>query len=191
MSNRVFIVHGWGFNPEMNWYPWLKKQLENKNFRVFVLKMPNTDEPKIKSWISFLSKNVGKPDKNTYFVGHSIGCQTIMRYLEKINSKIGGAVFIAGWFNLTNLEDEEVENIAEPWLMTKIDFQKVKNNINKLTVILSSNDPYNCLEENFKIFKNKLKANIIIQKNKGHFTSDDNIKKAPVVLKELFIISTK
>ena len=30
---RVFIVHGQGFNPKINWYPWLKKELESKQSR--------------------------------------------------------------------------------------------------------------------------------------------------------------
>ena len=33
-------------------------------------------------------------DENTYFVGHSIGCQAIMRYLESVDvKKIGGVLF--------------------------------------------------------------------------------------------------
>ncbi|MBI2148570.1 serine hydrolase family protein [Candidatus Woesearchaeota archaeon] len=186
MRKRVFVVHGWGFNSNMNWYNWLKEQLERKNFEVKILEMPNTEEPKIKEWVNFLSKSVGKSDKNTYFIGHSIGCQTIMRYLQKINSKIGGAFFVAGWFNLINLEDKEVEKIAEPWLKTKINFTKVKNNINKLTVVLSDNDPYNCLEENTRIFKEKLNAKVIIEKNKGHFTSQDGGKNLEFGLKQFF-----
>lgn len=182
---RVFVVHGWGFNPKMNWYPWLKTQLENKGFEVNIIKMPNNEEPDIKSWVSFLSKKVGNTNENAYFVGHSIGCQTIMRYLQNINKKMMGAVFVAGWFNLDNLENEEVEKIAKPWLKTKIDFNKVKNNIRKLTVILSDNDPYNCIEENSGIFKEKLNAKVIIEKNKGHYTEDDGIKELPVVLDEL------
>jgi len=27
---RVFIIHGWGGNPEEGWLPWLKKELEAK-----------------------------------------------------------------------------------------------------------------------------------------------------------------
>src|SRR3989344_3577618 len=84
---RVFIVHGWDFNPEVNWYPWLKKELEKKGFKVIVPEMPNTSEPKINAWVSYLKKVVGKLDEETYFIGHSIGCQTIMRFLEKENNK--------------------------------------------------------------------------------------------------------
>src|SRR3989338_3630464 len=91
---KVYIIHRWDGSPSLDWYPWLKEELEKKSFEVFVPKMPEPNHPKI-------AKN---PDEDTYFVGHSIGCQTILRYLEKINKKVGGAVLVAGWLVLHPLE---------------------------------------------------------------------------------------
>jgi predicted alpha/beta hydrolase family esterase len=188
---RVFIIHGWDFNPTMHWYPWLKKELENKGFSVYVPEMPNTSTPIIKDWVAHLKSIVGKLDSNTYFIGHSIGCQTIMRYLENEKDKCGGAVFVAGWFKLDNLEDDEVERIAEPWVQNNIDFAKVKNNINKLSVFLSSNDPYECLEYNKNIFESKLVARVIVLKDKGHFTQEEGVTKIPELLSEFIKIAIK
>ncbi|KKU21207.1 MAG: hypothetical protein UX31_C0020G0013 [Candidatus Nomurabacteria bacterium GW2011_GWA1_46_11] len=70
---RVFIIHRWDGNPTEDWYQWLKKELEGRGFEVFVPAMPEPDEPKIETWIPFLSQLVGTPDANTFFVGHSIG----------------------------------------------------------------------------------------------------------------------
>ncbi|MEK6951303.1 MAG: alpha/beta hydrolase [Nanoarchaeota archaeon] len=176
---RVIIVHAWDDHPKSNWYPWLKKELEKIGFKVIVPIMPNTSKPKIKEWISYLKKVVGRLDKETYFVGHSIGCQTILRYLEQENfrSKIPGILFVAGWFKLAHLEGKEVKKIAQPWLKTSINFTKIKPKISKLTVFLSSNEPYGYVEENQRIFNEKLGAKIVIMKNKGHFTSADGVDK--------------
>ncbi|MDP3875283.1 MAG: alpha/beta hydrolase, partial [bacterium] len=65
---RVFIVHGWDGHPEEGWFPWLKEELEKKGFEVSVPVMPNPAEPKIETWIPFLSQLVGTPDVNTFFV---------------------------------------------------------------------------------------------------------------------------
>lgn len=183
---RIIIVHGWDFNPNMNWYPWLREELENKGFEVIVPEMPNTSEPKIKEWVSHLKKVVGKLNRDTYFIGHSIGCQTIMRYLEKENyrGKISKIVFVAGWFKLNNLEGEEVKEIARPWMETPIDFNRVREKISKLTVFLSSNEPYNYIKENEMIFRDKLGAKVVILKGKGHFTEDDGVTEIPEVLDE-------
>lgn len=184
---KVILIHRWDGNPKSDWYPWMKRELENRKFKVIVQEMPNTSKPEINSWVSKLSKSVGKLDNNTYFMGHSMGCQTIMRYLEKtkIGGKAGGCVFVAGWFNLANLENEDVKNIAKPWIEDKIDLRKVKEHIGKLTVILSSNEPYGFVEENSKTFKEGLNAKVIIEKNKGHFTEYDGVTTNKTALNEL------
>ena len=182
---RVIIVHRWDATPQSDWYPWLKKELERKGYKVLVPRMPRTDVPKIKLWVSHLRNVVETLDTNTYFVGHSIGCQTIMRYLQAIkNPKIGGAVFVAGWFVLKNLEDKEAETIAEPWMRRNLKFSKLKKLFRgKLKVFLSSNDPYNCAKENKAAFTKKLGARVIVKKNKGHFTADTGITKLPETLR--------
>ncbi|MBS3092132.1 DUF1749 domain-containing protein [Candidatus Pacearchaeota archaeon] len=184
---RVFIVHRWDGNPNSDWYPWLKRELENKGFKVEVPKMPNTSEPKINAWVSYLRKAVGKLDNETYFIGHSIGCQTIMRYLEKedYNGKIKKVIFVAGWFKLANLESKEEEIIAKPWMETPINFDKIKQKVSKIVVFLSSNEPYGFVKYNSKTFKEKLNAEVIIEQNMGHFSEGDNIKKLSEVLKSI------
>ena len=66
-KKRVFIIHRWDGTPNSDWYPWIKKELENKDFKVEIPIMPNTSEPRIDSWITYLKKVVGKLDDKTYF----------------------------------------------------------------------------------------------------------------------------
>jgi len=186
MAKRVFIVHGWDGYPEQAWFPWLKRELERKGFEVSVPGMPNTEEPLIENWVAHLSHIVGEADEETFFIGHSIGCQAIMRYLQQLNQKVGGAVFVAGWLRLSNLEDREAEVTAKPWLTEPINFEKVKENINKLAVLLSDNDPYDQVEENTKLFEEKLRAKVLIEHNKGHFGTDISLQ---VALDEFLNIS--
>ena len=159
MAKRVFIIHGWGDSPEKHWIPWLKEELEEKDFDVIAPQMPDTDKPEIKKWVSHLKEIVEKPDKDTYFIGHSIGCQAIMRYLETLdkNQKIGGAIFVAGWFNLTEgtWDKNFTREIANPWIKTIISFDKIKSHTKKFMAIQSDNDPYVSLAD-ADIFRNKL-----------------------------------
>ena len=80
---RVFIIHGWGGKPA-GWLLWLKEELGKKGFEASTLEMPNSEKPEIEEWVGYLSEQAGEVDKDTYFVGHSIGCQTILRFLEKL-----------------------------------------------------------------------------------------------------------
>jgi len=185
---RAIIVHGWGGYPEEGWFPNFKKELESRGYKVSVPKMPHPENPTIGDWVKFLSKIVGEPNGNTYLVGHSIGCQTILRYLESLNvaektvnengeelpkKKIAGALFVAGWFNLENLEDDDERRIAEPWLTTWIDLKKVGVSLPKSTLIISDNDPYGSFEYNKKKFS-ELGSKIVVLHNAEHINGESH-----------------
>ncbi len=185
---RVFIIHGWDGYPEEGGFPWLKKELEERDFQVTVPAMPQPKHPKMNEWVPFLRKAVGKPDENTFLVGHSIGAQTVLRYMESLDGKvkIGGAIFLAGWINLSDKAFETAEDakIAQPWLNTPIDWQKVKSHTSNFTAIFSDNDPFVPLTDS-EIFQEKLGAKIVVEKSKAHYSGSDGITELPTVLKEL------
>lgn len=209
-QKRVFIIHGWGATPDSEWLPWLAKNLRERSFSVEVPAMPDTDNPKIEAWVSHLEKIVGRCDENTYFVGGSIGCQAIMRYLEIASSairqrggnqklsdsekstslvgKCGGIVFVAPWITLTGLESDEERFISSPWITMPIDLEKVKARAKKIICIFSDDDPY-VPKENWKIFSEKLGSENIIEKNKGHFSDDDGVKELPIALEAVLRIA--
>lgn len=189
MVQRVFIIHGWDGYPEEGWFPWLKLELEKKGFEVQVPAMPNSSKPNIEEWISHLKRIVGEIDDDTYFVGHSVGCQTILRYLEGLpNDKlVGGCVFVAPWFNLVGLTEDE-ERVIRPWLEKPIEFIRIKLHTSNFISIFSDNDPFVSLD-NKELFKNLLGSKIIVKHKKGHFSGSDNINKLPVVLKSLLDIA--
>ncbi|HYU64690.1 MAG TPA: alpha/beta hydrolase [Candidatus Paceibacterota bacterium] len=192
---RVFIIHGWEGSPEANWLPWLKRELESLDFEVYVPAMPQTEHPVKKVWVEYLSNLVGTPDKNTYFVGHSIGCKAILRYLEMLPSevKIGGALFVAGWITLTHMDDrtEKELEVIKDWINPPFRFKDIKNHLNKSIAIFSNDDPYVPLEGNMETYKDKLDSKIFIEKNAGHFTGEeDGRTEYPIILdKFLSLIS--
>lgn len=193
MKKRIYIVHGWSGYPEEAWFPWLKKELEAKGFNVIIPQLPDTENPRIYNWVPKLNEVVTKPDANTYFVGHSMGCQTIARYLESLPNEIhvGGAVFVAGFFkHLTGLGDKEnVKTICEHWLNTPIDFAKIKSRLTKSIAIFSDNDPYVPLD-NQEDFREMLKSEIIIKKSMGHFSGKrDGATILPIALQSILKIS--
>jgi len=183
MNKKVFIIHGWDGHPDEGWFPWLKKELEQKGFQVQVPAMPEPTEPKIEAWVSHLSKIVGDVDENIFFVGHSIGCQTVLRYLERLSAdkRVGGAAFVAGWFTLMNLKTDEEKEIAQPWLETPIDFEKVKQHTEKFFAMFSDDDEV-VPQENKKLFEEQLGAKTVIEHSKGHFSGSDGVKELPGVL---------
>ena len=82
-ARRLFIVHGWGGTPGENWFPWLRDMAERREFDVHAPAMPDASNPREAPWVGELAAEVGDhPDVDSYFVGHSLGCMAILRYLE-------------------------------------------------------------------------------------------------------------
>jgi len=185
MKKRVFIIHGFGAIADEGWLGWLRRELENKGFLVFSLQMPNTNKPEIKSWIEHIKNEVGLLDNNTFFIGHSIGCQAIARYLESlpVEEISGGAVFISGFFKRLTMDsfDDESKEITREWLDMPISLIVVKNHLLKSLAIFSDDDPYVPID-NVEDFRNILNSDIIIENKQGHFSSSSGLPEYRSVL---------
>lgn len=182
MNKRVIIIHGWGGSPKTDFLPWAKKELENKDYEVIVSAMPDSENPRIESWVPYLANVIGKVRETDILIGHSIGCQAILRFLQTLNEdkKVDRVILVAGWVKLKGLADEE-KPIADSWEQTPIEWGNVKDKASSFVAIFSDNDPVVPLEENRKVFEEKLGAQIIIEHNKGHF--NEMPKESPDLLK--------
>jgi len=187
---KVFIIHCWEGYPNYCWYPKTKKELEAKGYAVIVPEMPDTDSPKLSGWLSKIAEIIDRPDKNTYLIGHSLGCITILRYLESLRSdeKIGGVVLVAGFTD--SLGFEEIKTFFE----ALIDFKKIKKHCSNFVAIHSDNDPYVDLKYS-GIFKKKLGAKVIIKHNAKHFSGEIEGEKSctelPDVIDSILDLSKK
>lgn len=184
--NKIYVVHCWDGTKDDGWYPWLDKELSDCGNLVYRFNMPDTANPKIEEWVDYLDKQVTSLDENTYFIGHSIGCQTILRYLEtKDITRIGGILFVAPWLELLPeaVSDEESFNTAQPWLTEPINFEKIKKFTNNINCIFSSDDYFVSLDQKEK-FEKLLDAKTIVVNDKGHISQDDGVFELDEILDE-------
>lgn len=186
MDPRVYIIHGWEATPQSNWFPWLKKELENQGFMAYTPQMPDTNNPDLSKWLRYIQKLAKSPDENTYFVGHSLGVITILRFLENLpeNIKIGGAILVAGFPESIGYEE------LNSFFVSPLDYEKVKKSANVFIAVHSDNDPYVPLK-NGEILKEKLSAELIIMPNSGHLNAGDGYFRLPIVFEKIVEIANK
>lgn len=182
MTKRIFLIHGWGGSPRNDWLPWAIQELEGRGYEVIAPAMPDTDHPQIQPWVDTLSQLVGTPRETDIFIGHSIGTQTILRYLQTINSQVSKVILVAPWFTLTNLEGPESWEIADPWFKAPMDFAQIKPKAREFITIFSDNDPWVPYEENKGLFVERLNPRVITLHNQGHITADEGVTKLPGLL---------
>jgi len=183
---RLFIVHRWEGSSREPLIVWLGEEGKKLGFETTVLDMPNTMIPTIDAWVNHLESVVMYPDEKTFFIGHSIGCQAIFRYLQSPEiTEAGGVVCIAPWLVLTNMDTDEKKTIARPWLENPINFSHIKKIVKEISMIFSDTDEVVSLIENKDVFVAKLDPTIIVEQGKGHFTESDGVTKLPSAIEEL------
>ncbi len=172
--------------------------------------MPTPATPHVKEWIATIKEAVGTPDEQTYFVGHSLGCIAIVRYLENLpkKTKVGGVVFVGGFSGNISIPElaefycdergvrgcQQTDTVSEsksqkgasPYDTKEgsINFDRVKLICPKITTLFSDNDTVVPLAKGIS-FAKALGARVIIEKGKGHFCKNDGVTALPTVLETL------
>ncbi len=190
MPKRAFIIHGYRSNPNEAWLPWLRGELETRGYLVSLPPMPHADHPVISEWIEFITRLVGVPDDGTTLIGHSLGCQGVLRYLETVGvagGSVAKTVLVAGIFPMgMSPAEADMETggdpALDPWFSQGLDPLKVKRAAGNCTVILSDNDPYIGVDRAKAVFRATLDPRIIIEHGHGHFNEDDRVVELPSAL---------
>lgn len=190
---RAIIVHCWAGKPDYCWYPQTKKDLEGLGFAVKVPVMPETEEPKLGQWLPKLEEVIGKPDEELVLIGHSVGCITILRYLESLgdNQQIGGVVFVAGFIDdLSYMDSIEEKDVLSDFFQTPVDYDGIKSKAKKFVAIHSDNDPFVELKH-ADVFKEKLGAEVIIKPGMQHFSGEVDDEKSCTSLPDVIDVIKK
>ena len=183
---RLGIVPRWGGNHESDFYPWITRALLALGERssapfddVRALAMPDPSRPTIDAWVGRLSAEL-EPDvgtaPETVLVGHSVGCQALLRYLASLPDGVRyrGALLVAGWLSI----DKPWDSIR-PWLETSPDLALARARVEELVVLLSDNDPFTAdYQENKRQWEERAAARVVVAPDAKHF----NAPEEPAVL---------
>ena len=84
---RAFIIHGWTGRNNQDWFPWALDKLKERGYEASAPAMPNPDYPVMADWLEEIGKVIGKLEPSDVLIGHSMGCQAVIRYLDQRNEK--------------------------------------------------------------------------------------------------------
>lgn len=188
MNSAAIIVHGSYGNPNENWFPWLREELEKIGYKVFVPAFPTPKNQKLEVWMEIFDKYKKELDENSILVGHSIGCAFILGILERIKVKINAVFLVAGF--LGPLGNDFYDSISKTFTQKEFDWEKIKNNCDKFFVYHADNDPHIPLEKGQEMAKN-LGSKLIIVKNAGHFNEKYGYKKFDILLEDIKNLAAK
>ncbi len=183
MDRSLYIVPRWAGRPDTDYYSWLEAQVREARqgiTSVRTLAMPNPSQPTIDAWVGVLDRTLGPaPAPSTILMGHSVGCQAVIRYLATLppGQVIDGAMLVAAWWDV----DKPWESIV-PWIETPVDLARVRSAARRFVVLISDNDPFTAdHERNRRLWEERIGAEVVLAPGARHF----NNPREPAVLETL------
>jgi len=178
-KHKIYLIHGYTASPDSNWFQDFKKKLENENIEICILNMPNSQNPKLSEWINHLEKSINDINEQTIFVGHSLGCVTILNFLNNSNAtKIKGLFLVSGFVESSPIS--ALNEFVKPPLNYNYLKQLTPNNI-AISAIDDDIIPY----EYSKTMAEKLNASFTLLKEGKHFIDRDNFTEFPFLIEEV------
>jgi uncharacterized protein len=191
---KFVIIHGSFGSPRENWFPYLKKKLEEINQTVIVPEFPvdNWDEltnngsiqlennQSLKSWLEVFQKTVKIDSDEKYcFVGHSIGPLFILHLIEKLNISIDSAIFVCPFLEKLH-RSWQIDAVNSTFYKTDFEFGRLKKQIPTSYVIYSDNDPYVDLKYSTD-FADCLSCSKILVTGGGHLNGKAGFREFPLI----------
>ena len=173
---HFFLIHGAYGNPQGNWIPWLKRQLEASGHSVDVPHFPTPENQSLENWLDVFKDY--KVD-DAIFVAHSLGPVFVLN-LIKNGLKPKHCFFVAPFHG--SIGDEDFDGINSSF-MIELDWKELSNATN-YTCYLSDNDPYVPMEISLD-FAAKLNAQTKILPGAGHINTEAGFTEFPQLLDDI------
>ena len=176
--NNYIILHGSFGSKDGNWFPWLKRQLEDKNYKVEVPQMPvGVGNQNYDNWSeNFTKLNL---NENTVIIAHSIAPVFVCKYLITNKIKVKKLIFVCGFNNYLGI-DPDFDAVNEPMFINNL--EDIKNYCKDITCFYSDNDPYVKFDVE-KSFADLIADKQIIINNGGHINDESGYTKFEEILK--------
>lgn len=187
MKVKFFLIHGSFGNPEENWFPWLKHELEKQGHKVFAPKFPTPEGQSLSSWLKVLDGFEGEIDEETVFVGHSAGPALILRELERRKTPVRACFLVSGFLGKLGLPEFDAVNAS--FFEKPFDWKKIRANCRTFRMINSDNDPYVPLAKGKELAK-LLGTELIVVKGGGHLNEKAGFKDFPLLLEKIREVAT-
>lgn len=179
---KVFLIHGSNSSPADNWFPWLKKELENLGVEVIAPDFPKPPKQNLANWMKTFEKYLPEIDSQTIFVAHSLGPAFVLSILEKAKKPVKACFFVSGFIGPLGLKDFDPMN--KTFTEKEFEFTNIRATSKKFISFASNDDPYVPLEKT-REFSREINAKLIIVPLAGHFNTKSGYTQFDKLLEEI------
>lgn len=171
---RALILHGTMGRPEGNWFPWVKKALEQRGWAVDIPTLPTPEGQSYTQW-----KNALRAFEYDLIIGHSCGGSFALRLLQ--DNLIHPAQLILVCPVAGKIGNAEYDTLNESFITPAFDWAKIKKAPTKITLLSGDNDPYVPIQQPQKI-AHELDIPLHLIPDGGHLNEESGFKSFPDLL---------
>ena len=182
MKNNYLLIHGSFGSPFVNWFPYLRKEIEKKNFEVYTPDFPTgVGYQNYENWSKLLKTYVDANiiDENTIIFAHSIAPIFICKFLVENKIRVKRLVLVCGFNNYLGI-DKDYDAVNESMYFDNL--SDIKNYCSDIVCFYSDNDPYVKYEAE-KEFADTITENHIMISGGGHLNSESGYTEFTELLK--------
>ncbi|VVB98985.1 Serine hydrolase [uncultured archaeon] len=176
-----FIFHGTSGYPEENWFPWLKKELEELGHKVIVPQFPTPQNQSLESWFRVLDQYKAELSPDTILIGHSLGGTFLLRVLEKLRQPVRAVFIVSAPVGIMPIKNRVSD---QPFILKRFNWEKIRKNACNFFVFHSDNDPYVGIGNGEETAK-RLGVRLIFVPNAGHFNKAAGYTKFSLLLEKI------
>jgi predicted alpha/beta hydrolase family esterase len=183
---KFVIFHDAFGDPEENWFPQLKKDLESAGQSVIVPKFPIDDwnevinagptvpnkNQNLQNWLQTFEPitKTFLPTDELCFIGHSLGPVFILHAVTAFNLHLNSAIFVSPFMSSLHSEKYwQFDHVNNSFYKTDFDFKKLKMQIPFSYVLYSDTDPY-VGEKYSSVFAQAMGSSIMPVMKAGHIS---------------------
>lgn len=135
--NRALIFHGYGATPADHWFEWLATRFEAEGVPTSIPTLPNPLHPDASLWEAAVGSALGVPDAGTVVVAHSLGCLTVLRYLDSLTEpwRLNALALVSGFTDPLPALPE-----LDAFIGDGCDVSELRKHVDRMVVLRSDND---------------------------------------------------
>lgn len=165
--NNYLLLHGSFASPFVNWFPYLRNEIEKRNLAVYTPDLPTgVGYQNYENWSRVLEAYISSDiiNENTVIFAHSIAPIFVCKFLVDHNIRVKRLVFVCGFNNYFGI-NEEYDKVNHTMYFENL--KDVKGLAEEIICFYSKNDPYVKYEAE-KEFADTIATKQIVIDNGGH-----------------------
>ncbi len=177
---NIIILHGTEGSPDINWFPWLKTEMEKHGHEVYVPRFPTPDEQSKENWCAALREQTPLLGRDTILIGHSLGATFMLHILETVREPLAQSLFISPVMD--EIAIPAYDDLNRSFLKTPdFDWLTISDNAGSVAIYHGDDDPY-VPQSHAEFLQDQIGGELHIIPGGGHLNAESGYTQFPEIL---------